>query len=490
MVENKGNEVKRNGKTEANMAINMSINANHVIMPPDVNRAIITPPDVNRAIITPPDVNHTIIMPPDVNHIITALEQHGHEAYAVGGCVRDSLLSREPEDWDITTSATPLEIKRIFPQTVDTGIVHGTVTVIYGKEGYEVTTYRIDGEYEDGRHPKLVKYARSLTEDLKRRDFTINAMAYNDKAGLVDQFGGASDLMRGIIRCVGSAKERFNEDALRMLRAIRFSAQLGFEIEGGTKQAIIENHRNMSKVSVERIHVELDKLLSSRHPERLIIAYETGIIGIVLPEVDDVAQINDAVRIIRYLEDNLAGYHSLDVKYKKAAIWTSLIYCLKEPRNVGILRRLKFDNKTAHMVKRLLRGIDIDYHGIEHGPTPDGTRLVASRVGADVMEMLFMLQEAVIMCLFDGSALARDGKYKTLMTIKNIYKGIIQRNECFQLKDLAVDGGDLIGIGYKQGREIGELLEGLLGHVIIHPSDNDKEKLLGILPSLTRRNFE
>lgn len=219
----------------------------------------------------------TIKMPEKVKDIIERIQAAGFEAYAVGGCVRDSLLSREPNDWDITTSAQPEEVKALFKRTVDTGIQHGTVTVMLDKEGFEVTTYRIDGEYEDGRHPKEVQFTSNLIEDLKRRDFTINAMAYNDMDGLVDIFSGTEDLKKGIIRCVGSPTERFTEDALRMLRAIRFSAQLGYEIEKETKEAICALAPNLNKISAERIQVELIKLLTSPHPDFLRIAYDTGV---------------------------------------------------------------------------------------------------------------------------------------------------------------------------------------------------------------------
>ena len=176
-----------------------------------------------------------IQVPEKVNMIIETLLAHGFEAYAVGGCVRDGLLGREADDWDITTSASPYEVKALFRRTIDTGIQHGTITVLMGKETYEVTTYRIDGEYEDSRHPKEVIFTANLIEDLKRRDFTINAFAYNHRSGIVDAFDGMSDLRNGIIRCVGEAKERFTEDALRMMRAVRFSAQLGYDIEEKTK---------------------------------------------------------------------------------------------------------------------------------------------------------------------------------------------------------------------------------------------------------------
>lgn len=206
-------------------------------------------------------------MPPSVNMVIDSLHAKGFEAYAVGGCVRDTILAREPDDWDITTSASPQQVKEIFDRTVDTGLEHGTVTVLAGSGAHEVTTYRIDGEYEDGRHPKEVVFTSSLAEDLRRRDFTINAMAYNNEEGLVDLFDGIRDLQRKVIRCVGNPTERFSEDALRILRALRFSAQLGFKLDPATLDAIIALAPTLEKISAERIRVELNKLLISKRPE-------------------------------------------------------------------------------------------------------------------------------------------------------------------------------------------------------------------------------
>ena len=227
-----------------------------------------------------------INLPGKVLMIINNLQFHGYEAYAVGGCVRDSILARRPEDWDITTSARPEEIKKLFRRTVDTGIEHGTVTVLLGKDSYEVTTYRIDGAYEDGRHPKEVHFTTSLEEDLRRRDFTINAMAYHDEVRLVDIFGGMQDLNRHLIRCVGDPKERFSEDALRILRAVRFSAQLNFPVEPETAEAARELAPSLEKISAERIQAELVKLLVSPHPERIRDAFELGITKVILPEWD------------------------------------------------------------------------------------------------------------------------------------------------------------------------------------------------------------
>ena len=231
-----------------------------------------------------------IILPEAVKKIINVLQSAGYEAWAVGGCVRDSILHREPDDWDITTSARPEQVKVLFHRTVDTGIQHGTVTVLMDRVGYEVTTYRIDGEYEDSRHPKEVTFTASLQEDLRRRDFTINAMAYNEEAGLVDIFGGIEDISKKVIRCVGDAKERFTEDALRMMRAVRFSAQLGYDIEEATRLAICELSQTLEKISAERIRTELLKLLVSPHPEMLRICRETGMTAVFLPEFDQMAQ--------------------------------------------------------------------------------------------------------------------------------------------------------------------------------------------------------
>lgn len=211
-------------------------------------------------------------IPKNAEIILHILEKAGYEAYVVGGCVRDSILGRSPDDWDITTSAKPEQVKALFHRTVDTGLQHGTVTVLMEKEGYEVTTYRVDGEYEDGRHPKEVTFTASLKEDLKRRDFTINAMAYNPSSGLVDLFGGLEDIERKIIRCVGDPLERFTEDALRIMRAVRFSAQLGFTIEEETRKALKVLAPNLKHVSAERIQVELVKLLMSPHQADPIIS--------------------------------------------------------------------------------------------------------------------------------------------------------------------------------------------------------------------------
>ena len=217
-----------------------------------------------------------IELPSQVEWILKKLRDRGYEAFAVGGCVRDTILNRKPGDWDITTSARPEQVKAVFGKTVDTGLQHGTVTVIRDHVGYEITTYRIDGEYEDGRHPKEVEFTADLREDLRRRDFTINAMAYSHETGLVDIFGGLEDLKAGRIRCVGNAMERFTEDALRIMRAVRFAAQLNFTIEEETWRALSAIAPNLSHVSKERIQTELTKTLLSGNPQGVLAMEETG----------------------------------------------------------------------------------------------------------------------------------------------------------------------------------------------------------------------
>ena len=251
-----------------------------------------------------------IELPKKVLFIINNLQLAGYDAFAVGGCVRDSILARKPQDWDITTSAKPEAIKEIFRRTVDTGIEHGTVTVMIGKDSYEVTTYRIDGAYEDSRHPKEVRFTNCLEEDLRRRDFTINAMAYNDDVRLVDVFGGMQDLNHHLIRCVGDPRERFSEDALRILRAVRFSAQLDFPIEPDTAKAVKELAPNLKNISAERIQTELVKLLTSPHPERIQDACELGITKVILPEWDAMVgvkqnTIHHKCSVILHLQDAL-----------------------------------------------------------------------------------------------------------------------------------------------------------------------------------------
>ncbi len=439
-------------------------------------------------------INMQIQLPNKVSEIIDKLTVAGYEAYAVGGCVRDSILGRAPNDWDITTSAKPAEVKQLFPRTIDTGIKHGTVTVMLDKEGFEVTTYRIDGDYEDGRHPKEVTFTACLEEDLKRRDFTINAMAYNNKAGLVDIFGGMEDIRRNVVKCVGDAQERFTEDALRMLRAVRFSAQLGYRIEEGTKAAIRMMASNLKLISAERIQAELIKLVTSPHPDYLRVAYETNITRQILPEFDlcmETAQ-NNPHHCYSVGEHIL---HSMqEIEAQKVLRLGMLFHDIGKPQtltideegithnkghaDVGermtrdILHRLKFDNDTLEKVAKIVR-----YHDQEIGLTESGVRRAMNRIGEETFPMLFAVRRADIQAQSDYM---REEKQNKLARLKELYDEICRRQECVSLKNLAVSGSDLIALGMDPGREIGILLHELLDMVLENPERNTREELLRI----------
>lgn len=433
-----------------------------------------------------------LILPEEVRKIIGVLKERGYEAYAVGGCVRDSLLGREPDDWDITTSAKPQEIKALFRRTVDTGLQHGTVTVLMGHNGYEVTTYRLDGEYEDGRHPKEVAFTDNLVEDLKRRDFTINAMAYSEFGGLVDVFDGTGDLRRGIIRCVGDARERFAEDALRILRAVRFCAQLGFSMEAQTMEAIRELAANLRLVSAERIQVELVKLLVSPHPGYLRQAWELGVTGVILPELDLAMKTpqNNPHHIWSVGEHTLKALE--EVRGDKALRLAVLLHDLGKPlaRTTDedgidhfyghpqkgaelardILKRLKFDNDTLCKVVSLVR-----YHGTRPKPSAKNVRKHVNQVGKALYPLLLEVQRADAMA---KNPETREKRLRQLEQIQEIYQGILERKECLSLKELAVKGGDLIQDGIEPGKEIGRVLNLLLEHVLEEPAHNTKEYLM------------
>lgn len=433
-----------------------------------------------------------INLPPKVNYIIETLMKRGYEAYAVGGCVRDTVLCRVPQDWDITTSATPYQVKELFRHTIDTGIQHGTVTVMIEHEGFEVTTYRIDGEYEDARHPKEVKFTANLLEDLKRRDFTINAMAYNETEGLVDAFDGIGDLKKGIIRCVGCAKERFSEDALRMLRAVRFAAQLGFSIEEETRNAIEELAANIKKVSAERIQVELVKLLVSEHPEQILMAYETGLTKVFLPEFDQMMDTPQKNPHHCYT----VGMHTVEavkqISADKVLRLTMLLHDVAKPvcrkadekgidhfyghQDMGsdmakrILRRLKFDNDTTDRVAALVR-----WHDDNPELSDKSIRRRVSRIGRDCYPALFQIKRADILAQSDYK---RQQKLTYVDSYEQMYQRIIEQGECLTIKELAVSGQDLISAGMKPGKEIGIMLKELLEVVLEEPEKNTKEALI------------
>lgn len=432
-----------------------------------------------------------IELPKDVKTIIHIIEEAGFEAFAVGGCVRDSVLNREPNDWDITTSAKPEEIKALFHKTIDTGIEHGTVTVMMHHVGYEVTTYRIDGEYEDARHPKSVTFTSNLEEDLKRRDFTINAMAYNDRCGIVDVFGGMDDIEKKIIRAVGDPVERFTEDALRMMRAVRFSAQLGYEIEENTIEAIQKLAKNLEKISAERIQVELVKLVTSDHPEKVRDLYTTGISAVLFPDFDIAmnTQQNNPHHCYTVGEHIIHSMiESVPDRYVRLAMF---FHDIGKPRckttdEKGIdhfhghpavseemakakLRELKFDNDTIHAVCRL-----VVHHDYEILPEKKYVRRAMNRIGKDIFPLLIQVRRADLLA---QSTYLREEKQEKLDILIALFQEIIEKQECVDLKTLNVTGSDLISWGMKPGKELGEMLQFLLAAVIEDPLLNHKEKL-------------
>jgi len=436
-----------------------------------------------------------IDIPSSVKRIIESLETAGYEAYIVGGCVRDALLGRIPHDWDITTSARPEQVKQIFPKTVDTGLQHGTVTVIMGGEGYEVTTYRIDGEYEDARHPKEVSYTDNLLEDLKRRDFTINAMAYNETRGLVDEFDGKRDLELGIIRCVGNPVDRFTEDALRMMRAVRFAAQLGFEIHKDTRNAAKELSHNLSKVSAERIMAELTKMLMSDHPDMLRDAYELGLTAQFMPEFD-ICMVTGQNNPHHCYDVGEHILHTMQAAPADRVLrFTMMLHDIAKPQtrtvdengithNKGhapmgadmareILRRLRSDNELVSKVTTLIL-----YHDWRLGKDKKKVRRAINKVGVDLFPLLLEVQRADIAGQSDYE---KEEKLSRLSVVSDIYCEIMADNEAIQIKDLALTGKDMIEMGVSQGPQIGTILQKLLEHVLDYPEDNTKEALTEIL---------
>ena len=439
-----------------------------------------------------------IELPKKVLFIINNLQLAGYDAFAVGGCVRDSILARKPQDWDITTSAKPEAIKEIFRRTVDTGIEHGTVTVMIGKDSYEVTTYRIDGAYEDSRHPKEVRFTNCLEEDLRRRDFTINAMAYNDDVRLVDVFGGMQDLNHHLIRCVGDPRERFSEDALRILRAVRFSAQLDFPIEPDTAKAVKELAPNLKNISAERIQTELVKLLVSDHPEKILDAYELGITKVILPEFDAMMETTQETLHHCYNVGEHTIHALMNIPADKVLRLTMLFHDTGKPARKtvdpdgtahfkghayvseeltkSIMHRLKFDNDTLRKVSKLVL-----YHDDRMPATMKHVRRAMNRISAELFPYYMKVRMADTLAQSDYQ---RDKKLENLAGIEKCYQEILEKKQCVSLKELKINGQDLIAAGIEKGPKIGQTLQTLLQEVIEEPEKNTREYLLARIKEL------
>lgn len=439
-----------------------------------------------------------IVLPENVSFILDTLRSAGYEAYAVGGCVRDSILGGTPDDWDITTSALPLQVKELFAKTVDTGIKHGTVTVILHGTGYEVTTYRIDGEYHDGRHPDSVSFTASLEEDLKRRDFTINAFVFNEEEGVIDLFDGLSDLKNGIIRCVGNPKARFTEDALRILRALRFAARFSFSIDPDTLEAAREIGPNLKKVSAERIRTELDKLLMSDNPDYIGLLHGLELDTIVLPQMCSMSEaeiealkttLKDAPknRFIRWAV--LCHYLTEHASDSQFTADTSTVSeheagIFREGCAKAILQNLKFDNKTIDTVSLFIRYTDRQLpvpYDTQASEQPSG--ISAEVNSAEYEEFRYKVRllihdiswEQINTYLDYRNSFSPEADFTVLYDTCRLIR---ENRECTCIRELDINGRILIEAGFAPGTGLGDLLDSLLAAAIKKPTVNTREQLL------------
>lgn len=432
-----------------------------------------------------------ISIPQEVNFIIETLKKNNYDAYAVGGCVRDSILKRTPNDWDITTNALPEQILELFEHTIPTGLKHGTVTIILNKLPFEVTTFRIDGEYSDNRHPDEVLFTNSLKEDLSRRDFTINAMAYNDLSGITDPFNGREDLENHIVRCVGDPNKRFNEDALRMLRAIRFAGQLNFNIDKETFASIKLNSQLIAKVSVERIREEFCKILLCDKPSSSIIALEnSGLLEYVLPELRtsigfDQKNPHHDKNVFEHIL-SVIDYSPKELSVRLSALLHDIgkpVSFTIDDKGIGhfyghelvgteiseaILKRLKFDNVTIKKVLILVKEHMNRFSKLKNS----SLKKLMVRVGVENLKDLFDLQEA------DIKASAPPYDLSPVNYLRERTQKILEENEPLTIKDLAIKGSDLMELGIKPGKTLGDILNSLLEVVIEYPELNTKEYLI------------
>jgi tRNA nucleotidyltransferase (CCA-adding enzyme) len=408
------------------------------------------------------------MLPEGAVNIIDKLNVSGFSAYIVGGCIRDVLLGKKPSDWDIATEAAPAQVKNLFEKTVDTGIGHGTVSVFACDGKYEVTTYRTESGYSDYRHPDRVCFTSSLEGDLKRRDFTINAMAYHPVEGLIDIFGGINDLKRRVIKTVGEPSERFSEDALRMLRAARFSAQLGFEIDEYTFSAICKNRDLIKRISKERIRDELDMLLLTDNPSRFVLLWESGLLEWVVPELHR--------SYMTFASKQRIGELLLPLDYSdkdRITRWSLLLWHVDNP---GIaMRRLKFDKKSTGIIAKVCGSMDMDVT-----PDPVSVRKAVHEVGKPVFMVLLDAWDAIRK---SGSRMYGDA-YRNVgadikCSIRPIYEEIISRGDALEIKELAINGHDISGLGLS-GESVGRVLDRIMEMVIENPNLNERDTLLKI----------
>ena len=437
-----------------------------------------------------------ITMPPNVHYLLEILMEAGYEAHAVGGCVRDSFLNKEPHDWDICTDATPEEMCGVFSGYDDivvylTGIKHGTITARVEDQNYEITTYRIDGIYSDNRRPDSVTFVSNITDDLSRRDFTINAMAYSDVNGLVDPWGGYGDLKSGTIQCVGNPDDRFNEDALRILRALRFASTYGFKIEDATSESIHRNKDLLVKIAAERIQSELTKMLRGKGILDVLLKY-SDVMAVIIPELSPCIGFNQNNKyhiytVYDHIAHAVSEYHGNDIAIKMALLLHDIgkPECYTEDHNGGhfhghsvpgariaeeVMKRLRFDKKTAKEVVELVR-----YHDTTIEPQIKAVRRWLNKIGYDLFAKLMCVR------LADINAHAYTGKESRRKKYEDVYiiaGKIVAEQQCFSLRDLAVNGLDIMSLGVASGPVVGATLNHLLDKVLSGELKNDTESLL------------
>lgn len=434
-----------------------------------------------------------IEMPIDVEYVLNKLTENGHDAYIVGGCVRDSIMNRVPKDWDVTTSANPEEVISLFEKTIPTGLKHGTVTVIVGDSHIEVTTFRIDGEYSDNRKPDEVIFTNSLEEDLKRRDFTINAMAYNDEDGLIDLFDGITDIEYKLIRFVGEPEERIEEDALRMLRAIRFCSQLGFRLDIYSFNAIVKNHWKINNVSKERIAMELNKILLSDKPS---IGLENLHVTELLKEISYELELCDINQNNPYHIHGLFKHIKIAtdcIENKLHLRLSAFLHDIGKPHVIttdenhinhfydhakvsadmsrGFLKRLKYDNKTIDTVCKL-----VYHHDRQITATESSVKRTLNKLNGDVQLFRDLIELKIADSLAQNPIYTRE-RLKNAQDILNMLDYVIEKEQAFKVKHLKINGFDLIKIGFMK-KEIGDTLDVLLEQVMSGKLENEHDKLI------------
>lgn len=436
---------------------------------------------------------YRIVVPDTAKDIISTLESSGFEAYVVGGCVRDSIMGINPHDWDICTSATPPQIIECFrtKRIIETGLKHGTVTIINDGDQYEVTTFRIDGEYSDNRHPDHVIFTTSIEEDLSRRDFSMNAMAYNDRIGLVDPFGGSRAINNREIVCVGNPDDRFNEDGLRIMRALRFASVYDFTIDSETSNSIHKYCHLLDNISVERIQSELSRMLLGRNILNVLLEYK-DVISVIIPELIPCIGFEQNNPYHQYtVYDHIAhavdNYHGNELVVKLALLLHDIgkPRCYTEDERGGhfhghgvpshdiadnVMQRLRFDNRTRHAVTDLVL-----YHDSVIEPTPKTVRRWLNKIGKELFSQLLDIRMADIKAHAEGTQESRIERCNALRMIMN---DVVAQEQCFSLKNMNVSGDDIISIGVPEGKEVGRILKLLLDEVISGTLENDREVLL------------